>query len=152
MKKSILLTILASICILADEKVLYPDGYRSWTHLKSSITKEHKINTFIGISHIYANDIAIKGLKTYRYKKGATFVLDHLDMNISKDSIKEGKRLFTGVMVYDPIKYSKTANWGFESFIGSSKTKRGVKDSILECFTCHTQVKKKNYVFSSFRE
>lgn len=73
-------------------------------------------------------------------------------MNISKAYIKEGKRIFTGVMIYNPQKFKKTGNWGFESFIGDSKTKRAVKNSKNECFNCHMQVKNRTFVFSNFRK
>jgi hypothetical protein len=157
MKKLLLTLTTLSLFAVANENIKqhnikYPDGYRSWTHLKTSIIKQNEIKEFIGISHIYANDKAMTGLKLNSYEKGAIFILDHLDMNISKASIKEGKRFFTGVMIYNPKRFGKTGNWGFESFVGDSKIKRGVKNSINDCFNCHTQVKNKSYVFSSFRK
>jgi hypothetical protein len=152
MKRLLLTLTTLSLFALANENIKYPNGYRSWTHLKTSITKQHEIKGFIGISHIYANDKAMTGLKLNSYEKGAIFILDHLDMNISKASIKEGKRFFTGVMIYNPKKFGKTGNWGFESFVGDSKIKRGVKNSTNDCFNCHIQVKNKSYVFSSFRK
>ena len=151
MKKLLLTLTTLSLFAVANENIKYPSGYRSWTHLKTSIIKQHEIKAFVGISHIYANNKAMDGLKSNNYKKGAIFILDHLDMSISKASIKEGKRLFTGVMIYNPKKFGKTGNWGFESFAGDSKTKRAVKNSTNDCFNCHTQVKNKSYVFSSFR-
>lgn len=151
--KKLLLTLTAlTLFAVANETIDYPNGYRSWTHLKTTVIKQHDIKAFIGINHIYANDKALDGLKTNQYKKGSIFVLDHLDMNISKAYIKEGKRIFTGVMIYNPQKFKKTGNWGFESFIGDSKTKRAVKNSKNECFNCHMQVKNRTFVFSNFRK
>ncbi len=152
MKKFLLTLSAVSLFAFANESIDYPDGYRSWTHLKTSIIKQHDIKMFIGISHIYANKKATDGLKTNHYKKGAVFVLDHLNMKNTKAYIQEGKRVFLGVMLYDPKRFKQTGNWGFESFAGDSKTKRGVTDSTKQCFGCHTQAKKRSFVFSSFRK
>ncbi len=152
MKRLLLTLTTLSLFAAANETIAYPNGYRSWTHLKSTIIKKHDIKSFIGINHIYANDKAKEGLKSNHYKKGAIFILDHLDMNISEAYIQEGKRLFTAVMVYNPQKFEKTGNWGFENFIGDSTTKRGVTNSTNDCFNCHVQAKNRSFVFSSFRK
>lgn len=152
MKRLLLTLATLSLFATANDTIGYPNGYRSWTHVKTTIIKQHDIKAFIGIDHIYANDKAMEGLKSNHYKKGAIFVLDHLDMNTSEAYIQEGKRLFTGVMIYNPQEFKKTGNWGFENFIGDSKTKRGVKNSKYDCFNCHTQVKNRSFVFSSFRK
>ena len=152
MKKLLLVLTALSLFAVANENIEYPNGYRSWTHLKTTIIKQHDIKSFIGINHIYANDKAMDGLKSNKYKKGAIFILDHLDTNTSEAYIQEGKRIFTGVMIYNPQKFGKTGNWGFENFIGDSKIKRGVIDSTNDCFNCHTQVKNRSFVFSRFRK
>jgi len=75
------LFILVSFPVYSDGKVPYPDGYRSWTHVKSMIIQAgHPLaETDQGIHHIYANENAIKGLKTGDYPDSATLVYDLLE-------------------------------------------------------------------------
>lgn len=155
MKKTILVTTLLTTAILAsDHNVTYPTDYRSWTHLKSMvINKAHSLaDPFEGIHHIYANEKAKEGLEKNSYEKGATFVFDLLKAEISKEATTEGERKFIGVMIYDPKKFSKTGNWGFEAFAGDSKTEKVVKDAGVSCFSCHVGVEKQSFVFSTFRK
>jgi len=152
---SLVLVACSSTLLYAIEhKVDYPKDYRLWTHLKSMVINDaHSLaDPFEGIHHVYANKEATEGLEKNAYEKGATFVFDLLEANRTKEATTEGKRKFIGVMTYDPKKFSKTGNWGFEAFAGDSQTQTVVKDAGVSCFACHVGVEKESYVFSNFRK
>jgi len=148
------LAMLSSVIQAVDHEVEYPEGYRTWMHLKSMvINQSHSLSDpFEGIHHIYANDKAQKGLELNSYEDGATFVFDLLKAKRSKDAILEDERKFVGVMIYDSKRFSKTGNWGFEAFSGNSKSQKIVKDAGVSCFSCHIGVEKQSFVFSKFRK
>jgi hypothetical protein len=56
---------MASVLIAADDQssIGYPEGFRSWRHVKSTVVRpEHRFFAIRGgIHHFYANDKAIKG-------------------------------------------------------------------------------------------
>ena len=148
-------SVVVSLSMAGDEnKVAYPNDYRTWTHLKSMVINDaHSLSDpFEGIHHIYANKKALDGLKSNSYEDGATFVFDLLTAERTKEATVEGKRKFIGVMLYDKTKYKKTGNWGFEAFAGDSNDKRVVKDSGVSCFQCHVGVENKSYVFLEYRK
>ena len=159
MKRLALLgTIIASLPLLAaavtTHSVAYPDGYRSWTHVKSMVIHpDHSLaDPFEGIHHVYANDAALAGLASNQYQNGATLVFDLLSQEIGGGATQEGARKFIGVMEYDAERFAATDGWGFEAFAGDSKVERAVADGGASCFGCHQAVKEDNYVFSKYRE
>ena len=155
MKKILLaMTVITGLGIAGEQKVSYPNDYRTWTHAKSMVINDsHSLSDpFEGIHHVYGNDKAIEGLNTKKYKTGAKFVFDLLNAKRTKEAIVEGNRKFIGVMEYNSTKYKKTGNWGFEAFSGDSKNKRVVKDEGVSCFQCHVAVEKKSYVFTEYRK
>ncbi len=159
MKRLALLgTIIVSLPLLAvavtTHSVAYPDGYRSWTHVKSMVIHpEHGLaDPFEGIHHVYANDAALAGLKSNQYEDGAVLVFDLLSQVLGGGATQEGERKFIGVMEYDAERFAATGGWGFEAFAGNSKVERAVKDGGESCFACHQGVKEDNYVFSKYRE
>lgn len=141
--------------ITADEsgKVAYPDGYRNWHHVKSMlILPGHSLeNPFLGIHHVYANELAADGLKSGQYADGSVLAFDLLSFVNADNTIVEGERKLLGLMVRDAGKYSSTGGWGFEGFAGNSKTKRLVSDGGDSCYACHTAVESTSYVFSQLR-
>jgi hypothetical protein len=141
--------------VLADEnKVPYPETYRNWMHVKTMLIEPgHPLeNPFQGIHHIYANEKAVKGLKSGNYADGSTIVFDLLAYMQKDKTIQEGNRKLIGVMYRDSKKYLETGGWGFEGFAKNSKTERLVKDGGTSCFACHSPQKDKEFVFSEFRD
>ncbi len=144
-----------SLPVLSDENsVPYPDGYRSWDHVKSMIIQAgHPLaETDQGIHHIYANKEALEGLKSGHYSVGATFVYDLLEAVEEGKTIQEGERKLVGVMHKDTNKYSATGGWGFEGFAGNSNKERLIKDGGKACFSCHAPEKESYYIFSKLRK
>jgi hypothetical protein len=139
----------------APAEVPYPDGYRSWKHVKSMVIEEgHPLYaSFGGIHHLYANAKALEGYRTGKFPDGAVIAFDLLEAKSADNTIVEGKRKVLGVMHRDASTYANTGGWGFEGFAGDSKTERAVgANAATACFGCHMAQKQKDYVFSSYRE
>lgn len=150
------LLLLAGIAAAADSTsaVPYPNGYRSWTHVKSMVIEPgHSLyDAFGGIHHLYANAQAMQGYRSGKFADGSVIVFDLLEANSADHAITEGKRKVVGVMHKDSRRYKATGGWGFEGFAGDSHTERAVGDkAATACFACHTAQKDHGYVFSSYR-
>ena len=136
------------------QQVQYPQKYRHWQHIKSMlILPGHPLaNPFVGIHHIYANELAVMGLNTGHYEDGAKFVFDLLDVQHGAHAFTEGERKLIGVMSKDRNKFVDTGGWGFEGFVGNSRTDRLVRDSGQSCYGCHTQRTENDFVFTTLRD
>ncbi len=134
--------------------VQYPEGYRSWTHVKSMVIQQgHPLyNAFGGIHHIYANKKALEAMtKGNVYPDGSVIVFDLLEAKQEQNAIVEGPRKVIGVMQKDSKKFASTGGWGFEGFKDDTK-ERVVKDPKKDCFDCHAAQKDSDYVFSKYRK
>jgi hypothetical protein len=133
--------------------VKYPDGYRSWQHVKSMIIQPgHALeDPFGGIHHIYANDKAMSGLSSGSYEDGAVFVFDLLNYTDSDLLIVEGDRKRLDVMQYGAEQFAETGGWGYETFVGDSQTERLDQDVVSACYACHIPAKESNYVYTRYR-
>ncbi|MEN8204496.1 MAG: cytochrome P460 family protein [Pseudomonadota bacterium] len=159
MKQSILNLALSSLMLVAasahaGDNVDYPDGYRTWTHIKTMVLhKGHPLeNPFMGIHHVYGNEKAVEGTKSGQFGEGAVLVFDLLEYMTADNASTEGDRVLVGVMVKDNSKYQSTGGWGFEGFAGDSPTKRLVNDGGKSCFDCHASQQEHNYVFTRWRD
>jgi hypothetical protein len=138
----------------ADTAVVnYPEGYRSWSHVKSMIIKPgHPLeDPFGGIHHIYANTKAMQGLNSGEYEQGAVFVFDLLNYHEEGKVIVEMERTRLDVMQYDSAKFSDTGNWGYDTFVGDSTEQRMEQDVVSACYTCHIAAEKSGFVYSKYR-
>ena len=137
----------------SEGSVDYPSGYRSWQHLKSMIIQPgHALeDPFAGIHHVYANSKAMSGLVSGKYETGAYFVFDLLNYDDSNLTIVETDRKRIDVMQYDNAKFVATGGWGYDTFVGDSKTKRLEQDVAAACYGCHISAEASNYVFSAYR-
>ncbi len=153
-------TIIVALAVLCGAKAIgdntgvdYPSGYRTWQHIKSMIIQPgHALeDPFGGIHHIYANSKAMSGLTGGHYEAGAVFVFDLLDYDNSNNTIVELGRKRLDIMQYAPDKFSATGGWGYDTFIGDSKTQRIDQDVAAACYGCHIGAKASNYVFSQYR-
>lgn len=135
-------------------EIPFPNSYREWYHVKSRINQEgHSVAGNVGFQHIYANPLALAGLKSGSYANGATFALDRLNYTQAEDQItREGDRKVLVVMVKDEARYPTTGGWGFEGFKGGDPKQRVVKDGGAKCFTCHAPLEKDGFVFSKLRD
>lgn len=133
--------------------VKYPEGYRNWVHVKSMVIQQgHALfGSFGGIHHIYANDKALKAMKSGKlYPDGAVLVFDLLEATSDNNAVVEGPRKIVGVMEKNTKKFAETGGWGFEGFKGDTK-ERAVTDPKNACFSCHEPQKATDFVFSKYR-
>jgi hypothetical protein len=159
MKKSVAIIALAFTGIMVSAffkyavsttEVPYPEGYRNWVHVKTTVTSEQAPARYKGFHHIYANDKALAGLQSGRYANGSIFVFDVIEAVPKNGNITEGNRKLIDVMVKDSKSYDSTGGWGFEEFNDSSKTARMLTQPKTQCFNCHTSREANGFVFSSY--
>jgi len=129
-------------------------GEPVWTHVKSmTIHEGHGLeNPFLGIHHVYANRLALEGLKSNRFGNGSILVFDQLTSKSADKASVEGERVLIGVMVKDSLRFPETNGWGYEAWAGDSRTERLVKGGGASCHGCHAQQRDRDYVFSQRRE
>ena len=133
--------------------VTYPEGYRSWTHVKTmQIHPGHPLfDAFGGVHHLYANDKAMTGYRSGRFPDGAVIVFDLREAKTADQTTTAGSRKVVGVMHKDAQRFADTGGWGFEAFKGDSKSERVVAGNAkAACFDCHTAQRARDYVFSGF--
>ena len=155
---SSLMTVLMGIVSIhgkQGKEVAYPEGYRSWTHVKSLVLQPgHPLfDSFGGLHHVYVNAKGLDALKGGRpFPDGSVFAFDLLEVDTGNNAIAEGKRKVLGVMEKNSKAFASTGGWGFEGFAGSTRD-RVVKDGGVSCFNCHAQeAKSTDYVFSRWRD
>jgi hypothetical protein len=149
---------IASVLTAAERspEVPFPDGYRSWQHVKTVVIgPEHKSFASEGgkVFHFYANPQAIEGYRAGKFPNGSVVVRETLRTiageGESKGILTEGERSALDVMMKDDRLYNETGGWGFETF--NSKNARQAEKDRAQCYTCHSQQKDHDLVFSSLR-
>ncbi len=159
----LLTTFIRTPSLRAEEpSVSYPEGYRAWTFLHSSLapaafggfSKSPCVKPCTnGIFYFYANEQAVAGLKTGTYADGAVIAEEMLEYLIGeKGSGKEGRRVLTAVMVKDSQRYAATGGWGFGNFFEGSKENTLDAKAQQMCFQCHIPRKDQGYVFAKYTE
>ena len=137
-------------------QVTYPEGFRSWTHIKSMVIQEghEHFDAFGGFHHVYANDKALAALKDRKpFAKGAILVFDLREAVAEDNAITEGPRQVIGVMERDPRRFPSTEGWGFEDFrFRGATVERAVTDARTQCLSCHQSQKESGYVYSTYRD
>jgi hypothetical protein len=139
---------------VANETVAYPDGYRNWAHVKSTlVSPAHKNFAAIGgFQHIYANPEAMAGYRTRNFPEGSIVVFDWLELRDNNGAFEEGPRRQVDVMVKDSQRFAKTGGWGFQRFVKDSKTQLAEAPTPQQCFACHERLKKDGLILSSYRQ
>lgn len=134
--------------------VSYPDGYRTWSHVRSGlIAPMHKgFERNGGFQHIYANTEAMAGYRTRQFPEGSVIVVEWLELRENDTSYSEGPRRQVDVMVKDAQRYAGSGGWGFQRFVKDSKTELAASPTPDACLACHDELKKDGLVLSSYRE
>ena len=134
--------------------VPYPDGYRAWTHVKSTVIgPTHKdFARQGGFQHIYANPQAVAGYRTRVFPDGAIVVFEWLEMTENAGAFAEGPRRQVDVMLRDSVRFAQSGGWGFQRFVGDSKTDLAPTPTPQQCFACHDRLKKDGLVLSTYRQ
>ena len=147
--------------VRADEgTVPYPEGYRNWTFLHGSLvpasaagfSKSPCVKPCTnGMFYFYANDLAVKGLRTGTYPDGAIIAEELLEFLVGeKGGGGEGRRVLTAVMVKDSHRYADTGGWGYGSFDEGSKVSTLDAKAQESCHQCHVSRKDSGYVFTKY--
>jgi hypothetical protein len=133
--------------------VAYPEGYRDWVHIKSSlITPTHaRLGANSGFQHIYANAEGMTGYRTGDFPDGSVVVFDWLEMTEKDGAYAEGPRRQVDVMVKGSRRFAATGGWGFQRFVKDSRTEHAARPTPLECFACHDRLKQRGLILSSYR-
>jgi len=138
----------------ADNDVPFPQGYREWKHVKSALVGPQSpfFETAGGLHHVYANEEAMKGLRSGSFPDGAVLVFELLATVEKAGVTSEGSRQRVDVMLKDRRLYRESGGWGFERYVGDNE-----RESVLtaarkaECFACHQQGREHDFVFSRLR-
>lgn len=153
--------VFSSLRASASAGTPYPEGYRHWTFLHSSMVpptfdsfrnKPCEKPCMAGIFHFYANDKAMQGLRTGSYPDGAIIAEEMLEWLSTSSGAKEGPRRIIGVMVKDSQRYQSTDGWGYGNFDDGSKVDKLDAKSRQACHQCHIARKEQGYVFTEYRE
>lgn len=139
-----------------SSRVPFPEGYRSWFHVKSATVNEgnKSFAKFGGIHHVYANPTAVRGFAAGKFEDGSVLVFDLLEFHTGEDfAAREGARRHIDVMVKDATRFKDTSGWGFEEFTPKSgRAGTLTAEAAQACATCHATRKQTDGVFSSIRE
>jgi len=143
--------------ITATERseVPFPDGYRSWQHVKSVVIgPEHKSFASEGGKsfQFYANPQAVEGYRAGKFPNGSVVVRETLRTiageGESKGILNEGERSGLDVMRKDDRLYKETGGWGFETFDSKNSGRLAEKDR-AQCYACHSKQKDHDLVFTT---
>jgi hypothetical protein len=131
--------------------VPYPEGYRQWVHVKTTVIgpQSADFQRNGGIHHFYANPKAMEGYRTGAFPDGAVLVDDSMEANEKAGTLTEGARHRVAVMVRDAGPYKASGGWGFEVFKGDGRDPALTGEGRAACFACHSNAK--NLVFSEYR-
>jgi len=154
MKPVIATILLLGVSARAESTVPYPAEYRKW-----QVTKTYVIGPGSkvyaksgGMHHYYANEAAREGFRTGKFPRGAIIVDERLKTKQEDGVTEEGERHGVAVMMKDPDKYRDTGGWGFDRFVGDTRTDGADAELRSRCFNCHVGAKDKDFVFSTPRK
>lgn len=137
----------------ADEPVPYPEGYRGWTHVKSTLGSPASkgFEATGGFRHIYANTEAMAGYRTRVFPQGSVIVFDWLEMTDTDGAYGEGQRRQIDVMMRDTVRFAQSGGWGFQRYARDSHTELAATPTPGQCFACHQRLAKDGLVLSQYR-
>lgn len=129
----------------------YPADFLQWKQIKgTSLDPKDPATAKLRDAHfVYANELAIEGLKSGHYPEGAVFVLDIFNLVQRDGVVALGERASTSTMVRD-ARFTATGGWDFEDY--DIVTRAPMKmDPIKTCYECHTKVESRAFVFSRLK-
>lgn len=150
----VVLTILISsfkLAVPGDEEVGYPDGYRGWVHVKSSMVgPQHPNVNYRGFNHTYANDLAVQGYAKGKFPEGSVFVVEVVEAAPAENFTSEAGRRHMDVMQKDSVRFAATGGWGYAQFERDNSRRMLTLEQKKVCNTCH--LKQNDHVFSELRK
>ncbi len=141
----------ASMLAQTGTTVLFPEHYRMWVHVKTTVIGPNSPNFARngGMHLFYANEAALEGYRSGKFPDGAVLVDDLLEAKEVDGVTRGGSRKRIAVMVKDTGRFPDTGGWGFEIFVGEDKSKGSLTaEGKAACFACHRNGR--DAVFSEF--
>jgi hypothetical protein len=133
--------------------VPFPAEYRQWAVTRSLVVgaEAKSFATTGGFHHYYANVKAMEGFATGQFPDGSVVVDERLEARQEAGTTLEGLKKYVAVME-KATRYQSTGGWGFDVFIGEDRTQGASASVRAACFSCHSQRKDHDFVFSEFRK
>jgi hypothetical protein len=134
--------------------VPFPVEYRKWAVVRSVVVGPENKNFTIngGFHHYYANEKAVEGFGAGHFPDGSVVVDERLEVRQEAGATFEGPRKSVAVMEKVATRYKNTGGWGFDVFAGEDRTQGAPGSVRAACFSCHSQRKEHDFVFSEFRK
>lgn len=133
----------------AGSAVPFPAEYRTWVVVKTKVvgpqSSFYKVDG--GLHHFYANSQAIEGHRTGKFPDGAVLVDERLETRDDAGVTTEGALKSVAVMRKDSRQYSETGGWGYDYFLGESRTDGAPASVRASCFACHAKAKDSDSVY-----
>jgi hypothetical protein len=138
----------------AGAPVAFPSEYRNWAVARSLVVGPEAKNfaTVGGFHHYYANEKAMEGFRTGQFPDGSVVVDERLEARQEAGTTFEGKKKYVAVMEKEATRYQSTGGWGFDVFVGADRTQGASASVRAGCFSCHSQRKDHDFLFSEFRK
>ena len=141
----------------AEAPIVYPDGFRGWTHVSSALTgpASPAAPKYEGLHHIYANPAAARGYRTGVFPDGAVIVFDQWSSaHGDGDATSAVARKFIDVMVKDSRRYAETGGWGYTEFTAPDKVRAvAIEQNPKGCDGCHQKnAPGGDHVFSELKD
>jgi hypothetical protein len=148
-----LASLAASVFPSPGDRIPFPDDYRQWTHVKSTLVGPQSASFASngGYHHFYANAKAMEGYRTGTFADGSILVDDGLEAVDKAGVMVEGARRRLAVMVKDSRAFAGSSGWGFEWFPGDSRVGALSEDGRADCLACHKRATR-DLVYSQFRK
>ena len=134
--------------------VLFPAEYPKWAVARSLVVgpDSKRFATNGGFHHYYANEKAMEGFRTGQFPDGSVVVDERLEVRHEAGATFEGPRKSVAVMEKEATRYESTGGWGFDVFAGEDRTQGASASVRAACFSCHSQRKDHDFLFSEFRK
>ena len=152
----LLLLVVTGVIFAGDAAapVPFPAEYRTWAVARSLVVgpESKSFANNGGFHHYYANAAAMQGFRTGQFPDGSVVVDERLEVRQEGGNTFEGARKSVAVMEKHSARYQSTGGWGFEMFSGQEMQQGASAAVRAACFSCHSQRKDHDFLFSDFRK
>jgi len=150
---AVVATVAAASLARPDRAIPFPENYRQWTHVKSTVVgpQAPAFQSNGGYHHFYANDKAMEGYRSGTFPDGSILIDDGLEAKESGGVTTEGPRRRVAVMVKDSRRFADSQSWGFETFPGDGRDGVLSEAQKSTCLACHERAGRE-LVFSQYRK
>ena len=126
----------------------FPKEYKKWTHGASKIILD-KSSPLYGFQQVFVNDIGIEAYKRGGcYPEGSIVIIGFYEAITGGNEIKQGNIIWYAGMKKD-ARATQSGGWIFDGFDAATFQSK-IADPINGCYVCHTSMKHRDYVFTSY--